>query len=327
MDYIVLDLEWNQPVETQEESIEGLPFEIIEIGAVKLNSDFQLIDKFSQVIKPQIYQKMNYITKKLIHLDTEELNAGRSFVEVATEFMEFCGEDYRFCTWGQLDLLELQRNMDFFHMPALCSGPLKFYDVQKMFSIIYEDSKLRRALEYAVDYLRIEKDVAFHRAYSDAYYTARIFQQMKGLPVLERVSFDVYRVPATRVDEIYIVFDEYAKYISREFADKTEAMEDKQVSSMKCYLCNKNVRRKIKWFTPNGKHFYGVGICDKHGMIKYKVRMKKTQDDKVFVVKTSKLIDQEEFDQIYGKKDRTRMMRQQKRQTKANERRISKNIE
>ena len=38
MNYIVFDLEWNQSAEGKECSVEHMPFEIIEIGAVKLNS-------------------------------------------------------------------------------------------------------------------------------------------------------------------------------------------------------------------------------------------------------------------------------------------------
>ena len=39
MNYIVLDLEWNQSSSGEEEVVKVLPFEIIEIGAIKLNSN------------------------------------------------------------------------------------------------------------------------------------------------------------------------------------------------------------------------------------------------------------------------------------------------
>ena len=39
MDYIVFDLEWNQCPDGKEREVPALPFEIIEIGAVKLNSE------------------------------------------------------------------------------------------------------------------------------------------------------------------------------------------------------------------------------------------------------------------------------------------------
>ena len=39
--FIVLDLEWNQSPAGKEGSMNRLPFEIIEIGAVKLNTTLQ----------------------------------------------------------------------------------------------------------------------------------------------------------------------------------------------------------------------------------------------------------------------------------------------
>ena len=40
MKYIVFDLEWNQSPSGKEGAVESLPFEIIEIGAVKLDENF-----------------------------------------------------------------------------------------------------------------------------------------------------------------------------------------------------------------------------------------------------------------------------------------------
>ena len=49
MNYIVFDLEWNQGDTGQEEP--GIPFEIIEIGAVKLDQEGRVAGKFSQLVK------------------------------------------------------------------------------------------------------------------------------------------------------------------------------------------------------------------------------------------------------------------------------------
>ena len=69
MNIIVLDLEWNQHSGGRKERILDKPiFEIIEIGAVKLDENYNIIDKFSQLIKPQIYHTMHKITADLIHL-------------------------------------------------------------------------------------------------------------------------------------------------------------------------------------------------------------------------------------------------------------------
>ena len=44
MNYIVFDLEWNQSPNGKEFEEKGLPFEIFEIGAVKLNEKRDYVD-------------------------------------------------------------------------------------------------------------------------------------------------------------------------------------------------------------------------------------------------------------------------------------------
>lgn len=323
MNYIVFDLEWNQSDTGEEEKTGLLPFEIIEIGAVKLNSDKVMAGEFSQLIKPQVYQKMHYITQRLIHLQMEELEKGILFPDAASSFLDWCGEDYIFCSWGPMDLTELQKNMKYYNMPPLSGGPIAFYDVQKLFSLAYGNRKSRRSLEYAVDFLRIEKDIPFHRAFSDAYYTAKVFAAIRNENVLTHISYDVFTAPKDKEQEIFAVFDDYAKYITREFDDKEEIAADKEIMSTKCHLCHKNIKKKIKWFTPNGKHYYCVANCDKHGLMKFKLRIRRSENDRLYVVKTMKYIGIDEVEKIKEKKEHTseirRIRRRQRNQNKKND--------
>lgn len=305
MNYIVLDLEWNQSSDGKEEESKLLPFEIVEIGAIRLNSERQMVSEFSELIKPQVYHEMHHITRKLIHLQMDQLEHGRPFAEVVEQFFDWCGEAPVFCTWGAMDLTELQRNLSYYGMQTLADGPFPFLDVQKLFSIGFEDRKSRRSLEYAIDYLKIEKDIPFHRAFSDAYYTAKVLALLDQ-EVLRNYSYDVFHIPKDKQSEIHVQFDTYAKYISRGFADKAQAMEDRTVSSTKCYLCRRSLRRKIRWFTPNGKHYYCVSYCDRHGYMKSKVRMRKSEDKMVYVVKTEKFITEAEVEAIRDKQKKSK---------------------
>lgn len=313
MNYIVLDLEWNQAADTKTKEENQLIFEIIEIGAVKLNEDKKQISSFHELIKPQVFHRMHQITGELIHLRIEQLENCRTFTEVAKDFLAWCGEDYIFCTWGNLDLLELQRNMDYYHMPPLADRPIKYYDVQKLFSIAYEDKKSRRTLEYAIDYLEIEKDIAFHRADSDAYYTAKVLECFYHQAIFRNYSFDTYRLPRTRADEIHVVFDDYEKYISRAFSDKLTAMKDKEVISTRCFLCGANTKKKIPWFSMNGKHYYTIVSCEKHGLLKGKIRMRKSAVDRIYAVKTMKQVTEEMVEEIMNRKEQTRENRKERR--------------
>lgn len=313
MEYIVLDLEWNQAQDVWDERSKLLTFEIVEIGAVKLNSRMEILDTFHELIKPQVYDKMHRVTEKLIQIHMEELENCRFFADVMRDFLEWCGKDFIFGTWGSQDLSELQRNMRFFGMGALGCGPFKFYDIQKLFALAYEGGKNRRSLEYAVDFLHFDKDVPFHRALSDAYYTARVLQQIKDPRALQRFSYDTFTLPKSHRDEVHVVFEDYAKYISRAFPDKETLMADREVISTKCYLCHRNLRRKIRWFTPNGKNYFSVSYCDKHGYMKGKIRIRKAEDDQLYAVKTAKFISEADVDVIWKKKEHVKQMRREKR--------------
>lgn len=48
MNYIVFDLEWNQSPGGKKYSNSRLPFEIIEIGAVKMNEQREVVDIFPE---------------------------------------------------------------------------------------------------------------------------------------------------------------------------------------------------------------------------------------------------------------------------------------
>ncbi|MDR0219794.1 MAG: exonuclease domain-containing protein [Lachnospiraceae bacterium] len=319
MDYIILDLEWNQSFNPLTDPLAlELPFEIIDIGAIKLDEHCVVLDEFDQLVKPQVYKRLHYITSKIIHLRMRDLMKGNPFPQVMREFLDWCGDDYIFCTWGTSDLVELQRNMRYYYMTPLHNGPLRFLDVQKLFSIAYEDGKTRRALEWAIDFLRLPKDSAFHRAFSDAYYTARI---LSGLPegVLRYFSYDTFILPQSRAEEIHADFGSYHKYTSVEFANKDEALSDREVMSTCCYRCEgrRSLKRKIKWFSGNGKQYYNVAYCPVHGYMKSKLRLKKTTDEGVYVVKTAKFISQEDFTDIFEKmktvKEKTSTRRRRRR--------------
>lgn len=320
MNIIVMDLEWNQNALGKKEREADKPvFEIIEIGAVKLNEDYEITDKFSQLIRPQIYHTMHKITADLIHLQMNELKKGKDFSTVMKNFLEWCGEDYIFATWGPLDLLELQRNMKYYELEPLSDNPIKFYDVQKLFSLGIMKDKTRKTLEFAIDYFNIKKEIPFHRAYSDAYYTAKVFKKIANPELLQFISFDTFNIPKTRKEEIKILLPGYFKYISHGFELKSDVMEDKEVASTKCYLCHKNLRKKIKWYSPNSKNYYSISYCDIHGYIKYKVRIKKTEDGKYYAVKTSKFITEEKMKKLQEEWNKDKQLKKMKKKTLPNQ--------
>ena len=301
MNFIVMDLEWNQGNASPSVTGTPVPFEIIEIGAVKLNSDRVMVDEFSELIKPQIYKTMHYMTGKIVHLKIQELKNERPFTEVMQQFLDWCGEDPIFCTWGPQDLFELQRNMTYYGFDALSDGPLKFYDVQKLYALEHEPDNKRLALETAIDQLGIDKDIPFHRAFSDAYYTAKVFTEIKRDDTLRHFSYDVYTPPKDKKSELSLFFGNYDKFISRTFATREAMLADRRVKDMGCYICDAKTTKLVKLFSPTGKYFLGLSKCETHGYIKVKIRVRKSEDDRYFTVKTRKIISEDEAADIINR--------------------------
>ena len=291
--YIVLDLEWNQSPMGKDSSADRLPFEIIEIGAVKLNSSLQIVSEFRRLIRPRVYREMHFIISEVTHMSIEELNQeGTSFMNAMKEFLEWCGTDYSLCTWGPMDLTELQRNIVYHGMEIPFGWPLLYYDVQKIYALVKGQGQ-RESLDRAVEELGLAEERPFHRALDDAYYTGRVMGAMDFYSMVEYVSVDYYRVPETEEEEIYLEFPSYAKYVSRQFEYREQVMEERRMTDMVCYKCRRMLRKKIRWFSANQKFYFCLAICPEHGLFKGKIRIKKTEDGQVYAVKTVKQVDEE----------------------------------
>jgi inhibitor of KinA sporulation pathway (predicted exonuclease) len=275
MNYIVIDLEWNQSPLGKGTEIKEMPFEIIEIGAVKLNENRERIDCFSRLIKPQVYHELHSITKEIIHIEMQELESAALFAQVIKEFFDWCGNDYVFCTWGAMDLTELQKNIMYYKVGGYIEKPIIYYDVQKLYSLNYEGKKNPRTLEYAIDCLQINKEESFHRALVDAKYTAEILKRLDIELVKTYYSLDYFHNPKTKAEEISLNYGTYYKYISSEYNSKEELLANRIVSSSVCYKCDERAGKKIRWFTANSKTYYCLAFCKNHGYMKGKIRIKK----------------------------------------------------
>ena len=80
MNYIVMDLEWNQSAKGKQFSEEHFPFEIIQIGAAKVNEKLDIVDEWQCTIKPQVYTKLQNTVKKILGITENDLANGTDFV-------------------------------------------------------------------------------------------------------------------------------------------------------------------------------------------------------------------------------------------------------
>lgn len=309
-----MDLEWNQNPYGREHPHTDITFEIIEIGAVRVNKNREIEDRYQQVIKPRVFRKLHYKIKEITQFTSEELNAGMDFRRAIREFLEWCGDDYIFCTWGSMDLMELQKNMKHYGLERILDFPLFYVDLQKMFSLRYDDGHLKRTLSHAVEYLKIEETVPFHRALSDAYYTARVMQTMDFDKYKERLSIDTFYSPRIKEEEIFVRFDTYTKLVSRELLSKEEMFSDPDIRDMKCNICDEPLEIILDWFSDSGKMYYCLGKCKEHGYVRGKIKVKKLEEDSFYIIKIMKSTDDEGAQSIFDKQEAIREKRRERRQ-------------
>lgn len=190
MSYIVIDLEFNQAYDFDDNNPTILNpkcrFEVIQIGAVKLNGNFEIIDKANYFIKPKLYKRIHPYVQKITGLTMKDLENKKTFPEVFKDFSDFAyteGEDKILCVWGKSDIKALYRNLSFY---GIVSSPLiiKYIDVQKLATAYLKYSKGGTiGLKNAAEALGLATEEPFHDAYYDALYTAKILNIVKTDPL------------------------------------------------------------------------------------------------------------------------------------------------
>jgi DNA polymerase III epsilon subunit-like protein len=92
MNYIVLDMEWNQPGYTDVALCRNgicMKNEIIQIGAVKLSENKEKTGVFECIIKPVSLTSMNRMIKQLTGITDEMLDKGEAFESAIERFKTF----------------------------------------------------------------------------------------------------------------------------------------------------------------------------------------------------------------------------------------------
>lgn len=181
MNYIVLDFEFNQafPFKNGRQTVMNpeCPFEIIQIGAVKLDEKLQFMDRFNFMIKPKIYPRIHPFVEKITGITMNQLKDSLSFPEAYDAFLKFIGpEKSVLCTWGIDDIKSLFKNVLFYNLNTELMTD-QYINVQNFATryLHYEQGK-SIGLKNAVTELNLEMESAFHNALYDAEYTAKVFR-------------------------------------------------------------------------------------------------------------------------------------------------------
>jgi len=183
MNYIVFDLEFNQGYNFSKEPKNTIdpkcPFEIIQIGAIKLNDNLETIGTLDILVKPQIYPTLNPFVKELTGITMDELEKGTSFKEMYENFLKFIKTDKSvLCVWGVTDIKELFRNIEYYELDALLV-PTEYINIQSYASASLNCKKgINIGLGNATELLGVPIKNKFHNALNDAYYTAEVLKKI-----------------------------------------------------------------------------------------------------------------------------------------------------
>lgn len=274
MQYIVIDLEWNQPMSYESHVYrqvgDRLIFEMIQIGAVKLNERFEVADSISIPIHPVHYVRIHPRIRRMTQLGAEELADAPTFLEAMERFAAWCGEDYTLLTWGCDDVSVLKQNMDFFgctvQLPPLC-------DIQRLFSDVYH-CKERKGLKAAMEMLDIQPDESrfFHNALHDAYYTALVFAKLP----------DPTAVLAYPQQPRQLI---HAQRRTREkgetYASLAEALRSEETQKPRCPVCGKRTQVEEEGYVKQcADKYIGLSSCPHHGSLLIRLRFRPTDDGK-----------------------------------------------
>lgn len=181
MNYIIFDLEFNQAYgePLKNKKITKCPFEIIQIGAYKIDDTLNDISTFNALVKPSLFPEIHPFIMELTKITQDQLMVAKPFDQVLIDFSAFVGDvDNIFCVWGMGDIKELFRNI-IFHQLEDQFILEKYINIQKYASKHFHlPSGKSIGLRNAVELLNIQLNKPLHDAFNDAYYTAEIFKKL-----------------------------------------------------------------------------------------------------------------------------------------------------
>ena len=283
MNYIVLDMEWNQPWPGSPSSRKVLPVqirgEIIQIGAVRVTEDQQVADEFQVMVKPKYYRHLNRRVSKLTGIKESRLKEeGVSFAYAMEQFRAWCGEDIVFLTWGFDDIGILRENLQLHGLET--DWTEKWYNAQMIFNAQTDGSTAQKALKTAMAEFGIEATRPAHDALGDAYHTALICARLdlkKGAEEYDQAlkshenGFHGAELPGCICRQVYY-----------DFADKRAALSAMSGEENRCPICDGRMLGS-RWFAQPGHRYMDMATCPEHGKFLIRVRLSEQPDGKVRV--------------------------------------------
>ena len=110
MQHIMIDLEMNK-IEKQWRGKNKLSSELIEIGAVRMDDHFEVVDTYQSYVKPE-FGTMDAVIIDLTGITDDKVKDAPGFAEAMDDFTEWIGPgETQFYSWSMSDIRQFQHDM------------------------------------------------------------------------------------------------------------------------------------------------------------------------------------------------------------------------
>ncbi len=247
MDYIIFDLEWNR---LSKKVKLKCPDEIIQIGAVKYDSDLNYVGSFNSLIKPMLYSKLEPMVQEITGITMDMLTKdGVPFAKAFKNFREFMGNDFVLMSWGVQDAQILRDNCIYYNRDINLKWLKNFADLQNFVSgdERIESEQNQPGLKNSVVSLGIKYDErTLHNALVDATLSGEVFVKTFDKNRFEKYIFDARKIKA--------------HYNKLHITDLKSITVNKREFLVRCPRCGRFATKTSGWYKQR-KGFFAVHKC------------------------------------------------------------------
>ncbi|WP_392486286.1 exonuclease domain-containing protein [Haloimpatiens sp. FM7315] len=289
MNFVIFDMEfnnYNRELFDRSKSSDinaQCPNEIIEIGAMKLDKDLNVIDNLKLYIKPVIYRHINPVVAGMTGITEEQLNKGVDFCTAIEKFRIFSGENMIICSWAKDDIIELIRNANF-HKYKNLSWIDKYIDIQDYCTKALGEKNCL-SLKRALSKLNIDfNEEELHDALYDTEFTVEVFKKIYHMRDLkEYIVENIHAMPAITV------------------TNASEVHIEEECIKLHCPKCRKKVKMKYPFKFLDWR-FISIGYCEKCGcnFLEEVVVKKNITGKKTYIIK-QKILREDRYLEIMDK--------------------------
>ena len=252
MNYIILDLEWDSAYHTRYKRFLN---QILQIGAVKLDESFHIIDTFEATVKSDFSKRVTGRFSALTGITTQKMLAGIPLDNAVDRYNEWSGSNTVTMTWSNSDLFSIIENEEFLLTGGRKLRIEKYLDLQKYIQgemrLMGNELTNQISLEMAAGIMGISTEsFDLHTARDDSLVCAEILKKCYNSErfaamVQDTANPDFYR---------RLTFKPYA------ISDIHDSDIEPEQLHFICEKCSHKAKRLTQWKYRN-RWFYAEFLC------------------------------------------------------------------